>query len=61
MNHVKREKKIEDQTKRGGNLSDNRKKTGEKIRILESTILEGPAVNNSSSRENESKRINSSP
>lgn len=30
MNHVKREKKIEDQTKRGGNLSDNRKKTGEK-------------------------------
>ena len=48
--------------KRGGNLSDNRKKTGEKLRILESTILEGPAVNNSSSRENEGKeRINSSP
>ena len=52
----------EDQMKRGGNLSDNRKKTGEKLRILESTILEGPAVNNSSSRENEGKeRINSSP
>lgn len=58
---LRERKKIEDQMKRGGNLSDNRKKTREKIRILESTILEGPAVKNSSSRENEGKeRINSS-